>query len=90
MDFGKLWAAISYRRSLDGAEYILNGNKETQKLQYITPILGVNYKQYMFSYTYSYLAGAVNFDNGGFHQITLGINLNCKKERWHCNCPAVN
>lgn len=90
MDFGKLWAAISYRRSLDGAEYILNGSKETQKLQYITPILGVNYKQYMFSYTYSYLAGAVNFDNGGFHQITLGINLNCKKERWHCNCPAVN
>lgn len=90
MDFGKLWAAISYRRSLDGAEYILNGNKETQKLQYITPIIGVNYKQYMFSYTYSYLAGAVNFDNGGFHQITLGINLNCKKERWHCNCPAVN
>ena len=90
MDFGKLWAAVSYRRSFDGAEYILNGKKETQKLQYITPILGVNYKQYMFSYTYSYLAGAINYDNGGFHQITLGINLNCKKERWHCNCPAVN
>jgi type IX secretion system PorP/SprF family membrane protein len=90
MDFGKLWGGLSYRRSLDGAEYILNGSRGSQKLQYITPILGVNYKQYMFSYNYSYLAGAVNFDNGGFHQITLGLNLNCRRERYSCKCPAVN
>jgi type IX secretion system PorP/SprF family membrane protein len=90
MEFGKLWGGLSYRRSLDGAEYILNGSTGIQKLQYITPIIGVNYKQYMLSYNYSYLAGAVNFDNGGFHQITLGMNLNCRKARWHCNCPAVN
>jgi type IX secretion system PorP/SprF family membrane protein len=90
MDFGRLWGGISYRRSLDGAEYIQNGSTGVQKLQYITPILGVNYNQYMFSYNYSYLAGAVNFDNGGFHQITLGMNLNCRKAKWHCKCPAVN
>ncbi|MCZ8216482.1 MAG: type IX secretion system membrane protein PorP/SprF [Cyclobacteriaceae bacterium] len=90
MDFGMLWGGLSYRRSLDGAEYLLNGKKEVQKLQYITPILGVNYKNYMFSYTYSYLTGDVKFDNGGFHQITLGLNLFCRKEKWHCNCPAVN
>lgn len=90
MEFGRLWGGISYRRSLDGAEYIQNGSTGVQKLQYITPILGVNYNQYMFSYNYSYLAGAVNFDNGGFHQITLGMNLNCRKAKWHCKCPAVN
>ena len=50
-----------------------------QKLQYITPIIGVNYKNFMFAYTYSHLTGDVKFDNGGFHQITLGINLFCKK-----------
>jgi type IX secretion system PorP/SprF family membrane protein len=90
MDFGKLWAVASYRRSLDGAEFLLNNKKQSQKLQYITPIVGINYKQYMLSYTYSYLAGKVNYDNAGFHQITLGMNLNCRKAKWHCLCPAVN
>lgn len=90
LDFGKLWGGLSYRRSLDGAEYIDGNAISTQKLQYFTPILGVNYKNYMFAYTYSHLLGNVKFDNGGFHQITLGINLFCKPEKYHCNCPAVN
>ena len=32
----------------------------------------------MVAYTYSHVLGDVKFDNGGFHQITLGINLFCK------------
>ena len=87
---GKIWGGISYRRSLDGAEYYEGNKISSQKLQYITPILGVNYKNFMFSYTYSQLAQQVNFDTGGFHQLTLGLNLFCKPERYHCNCPAVN
>ena len=90
LDFGKLWGGISYRRSLDGAEYVQGNNVASQKLQYITPILGLNFKNYMFSYTYSHLLGTVKFDSGGFHQITLGINLFCKPEKYHCNCPAIN
>lgn len=90
MDFGRLWGALSYRRSLDGAQYLEGNAITTQKLQYITPIIGVNYNQYMVSYTYSHLLGNINFTNGGFHQITLGINLFCEPEKYHCNCPAVN
>jgi len=90
MEFGKLWAVLSYRRSLDGAQYINGRALEVQKLQYITPILGINYKNYMFSYTYSALLGNIKFDNSGFHQFTLGVNLFCKPEKYHCNCPAVN
>jgi len=90
LDFGKVWGGLSYRRSLDGAEYVEGNAIATQKLQYVTPIFGVNYKNYMFSYTYSSLLGNVKFSNGGFHQITLGINLFCKPEKYHCNCPAVN
>ncbi|MBC7606449.1 MAG: type IX secretion system membrane protein PorP/SprF [Burkholderiales bacterium] len=90
LDFGRLWAGLSYRRSLDGAEYVKNNAIQTQKLQLITPILGINYKEYMFSYTYSAVTGAVKFDNGGYHQITLGMNLFCKKEKYHCKCPAIN
>jgi type IX secretion system PorP/SprF family membrane protein len=90
LDFGKLWGGISYRRSLDGAQYVEGNSVADQKLQYVTPIVGVNFKNYMFAYTYSYLLGNVNFDKGGFHQITLGINLFCKPEKYHCNCPAIN
>jgi hypothetical protein len=94
LEFGKLWGGLSYRRSLDGAEYIEGINSSLvvndQQLQYITPIVGVNYKNFMLSYTYSHLLGNIRFDNGGFHQITLGVNLFCKPEKYHCNCPAVN
>ena len=86
MDFGRLWAALSYRRSFDSAEY--PGAK--QNLQWVSPIIGLNYDKYMFSYTYSHVMGDVKFDNGGFHQITLGINIFCKDKQWDCNCPAVN
>lgn len=90
LEFGRLWGALSYRRSLDGAQFVEGNAISEQKLQYITPIIGINFKNYMFSYTYSHLLGNVKFDNGGFHQITLGINLFCQPEKYHCNCPAVN
>jgi hypothetical protein len=63
---------------------------QTQRLQYITPLIGLNYRNFVFAYTYSHLVGDVKFDQGGFHQITLGINLFCKRDKWDCNCPAIN
>lgn len=83
MDFGSLWAGVSYRRSIDAFS-------PSDHLQYITPLVGVNYKNFMFAYTYSNLSGATKFDNGGYHQITLGLNLFCKREKYECNCPAIN
>jgi hypothetical protein len=90
LDFGKLWGGISYRRSLDGAQSTQGNGLADQKLQYVTPIVGLNFKNYMVAYTYSHLLGNVRFDTGGFHQITLGINLFCNPEKYHCNCPAIN
>ncbi|HCQ12638.1 type IX secretion system membrane protein PorP/SprF, partial [Flavobacterium sp.] len=87
---GTLWGGLSYRRSLDGAQYIEGNSVADQKLQYITPIVGFNFNNFMLSYTYSHLLGNVKFDTGGFHQVTLGINLFCKQEKYDCNCPAVN
>ena len=89
-DFGKLWGGLSYRRSFDATQYLDKGKIQTQRLQYITPIVGLNFKNLVFAYTYSHLVGDVKFDQGGFHQITLGINLFCKREKWDCNCPAIN
>ncbi|MGV3697063.1 PorP/SprF family type IX secretion system membrane protein [Flavobacterium sp.] len=90
LDWGKLWGGLSYRRSLDGAQFVQGNGVADQKLQYVTPIIGVNFKKYVFSYTYSHLVGDAKFDAGGFHQITLGLNLFCKPEKYHCNCPAIN
>lgn len=91
LDFGKVWGALSYRRNFDGAQY-LNGSGAAiaQKQQYITPIVGINVNKFMFAYTYSHLTGDVNFGTGGFHQITLGIDLFCRKEKYECKCPAIN
>jgi type IX secretion system PorP/SprF family membrane protein len=91
MEFGKIWGGLSYRQSLDGAEYLTNsGAINSQKLNQITPILGVNLKNFMFAYNYTYQSNAVVFTNGGFHQFTLGYNFGCRRERFECNCPAVN
>ena len=90
LDFGRLWGGISYRRSLDGAQFVEGNAVSDQKMQYVTPIIGLNFKNYMVSYTYSHLLGNVKFDSGGFHQLTLGINLFCQPEKYHCNCPAIN
>ena len=90
LDFGKLWGGVSYRRSLDGAQYVNGTSIEDQRLQYITPLVGVNYKNFMVAYTYSALLGDVKFDSGGFHQITLGIDLFCRNDKYECFCPAIN
>jgi len=90
VDFGKIWAGLSYRRSLDGTQYQNGTELKNQYLQYITPLVGVNYKKFMFAYTYSHVTGDIKFDTGGFHQITLGFDFGCQKERYDCNCPAVN
>lgn len=89
-DFGTLWGGLSYRRSLDGAEFLDGSGVSSQKLQYFTPFIGVDYNDLTFAYTYSYQANSVVFNNGGFHQITLGYKFNCRKEKYDCNCPYIN
>ena len=90
MQFGKLWGGLSYRRALDNSEFLEGSETVSENLQYITPFIGVDYKQFVFAYTYSYQANTINFNTGGFHQLTLGFNFNCRREKFECNCPAVN
>lgn len=90
MDFGSVWGGLSYRTSFDGAEFNNGNGTSKQRYQSLSPVLGVNYNNFMFAYTYSHLGGDVKFGTGGFHQITLGLNLFCKREKYECNCPAIN
>jgi len=75
-----IWGGLSYRRSFDGAQFVQNGTFGEQRLQLFTPIAGVNYKNFMFSYNYSYQSGDIRFDSGGFHQITLGYDFGQSNE----------
>ena len=89
-DFGRIWAGLSYRRSFDGAEYLNSANQiRAQKLEYITPLLGLEFNGFVFAYNYSYQSNSVVFDNGGYHQITLGFNFGCRKERYDFECPWI-
>ena len=82
LDFGNVFAGISYRRSFDGAYYSDGSGISSQKLQYITPVIGAEYNNFILAYTYSYQSNSIVFKNGGYHQITLGINFGCKKEKY--------
>ncbi|MDY0780878.1 type IX secretion system membrane protein PorP/SprF [Tenacibaculum sp. IB213877] len=77
----QLWAALSYRSTFDGNSF--------EEAQYISPILGVNYKRFMFSYTYTKQMNDVVFSEDGFHQISIGLNVLCRKRRLSA-CPNIN
>ena len=82
-DFSKaqLWAALSYRRSFD--------SKAIENLKYVTPIVGINYNKMMISYTYTKQLGDIVFADTGYHQISVGMNIFCKKPRASA-CPNIN
>jgi len=91
LENGRLWGGLSYRNSFDSAEYTLNGKQiENEQLRYITPFVGLNYNKFVFGYTFSYQSNSIVLSNSGFHQITLGYNFGESRERYKCNCPAIN
>ncbi|MBF4472181.1 type IX secretion system membrane protein PorP/SprF [Flavobacterium sp. HJJ] len=90
LEMGQLWGGLSYRKSFDGAEFTNGRGTNSQKLNYVNPILGFNYKTFMFAYSYTHLLGEIQYGNSGFHQLTLGFNFSCRPQKYDCNCPAIN
>jgi type IX secretion system PorP/SprF family membrane protein len=77
----QIWAAISYRRSFD--------TNPIDTSQFVSPVIGINYNNFMFSYTYSKQMNDIVLTNSGFHQVSVGINLWTKKSRGAA-CPNIN
>ncbi len=77
----QLWAALSYRRTFDA--------NAIQNAEFISPVIGINYNNFMFSYTYTNQINDIVLTNSGFHQISLGINLWTKQPR-AAACPNIN
>ncbi|MCI2229018.1 type IX secretion system membrane protein PorP/SprF [Polaribacter sp. MSW13] len=77
----QFWAALSYRRSFDP--------NAIENSQFVSPVLGINYKNFMFSYTYTKQMNDIVLTDSGFHQVSLGINLWTRKQR-AAACPNIN
>ncbi|QMU64648.1 MAG: type IX secretion system membrane protein PorP/SprF [Flavobacteriaceae bacterium] len=77
----QLWVVLSYRKSFDA--------NPIENLQYITPIIGINHRKLMFSYTYTKQLNDIVLTNAGFHQFSLGINLFTRRQRATA-CPNIN
>jgi type IX secretion system PorP/SprF family membrane protein len=91
VDFGQVWGGLSYRNTFEGAEYTGGGEElQSQLLSYITPFVGVNYRDFLVGYTFTYQLNSLVLSNNGFHQITLGYNFGKSRKRYDCKCPAVN
>jgi len=78
----RVWLGASYRSSLD--------NNEIEELSQITPTVGLEYDKYLISYTYTQQLGDITFQNGGYHQFTLGINLFQKRPKDRGYVPNYN
>jgi type IX secretion system PorP/SprF family membrane protein len=78
----RIWFAMSYRRGFD--------KNDIQEFSQITPIAGIEFDRYLVSYTYTHQLGDISFQNGGFHQFTLGINLLQKRPKDRGHIPEFN
>jgi len=79
---GAFFAGVSYRNYFESAA--------TQSLQDITPLAGVFWGRWMIAYVYTHQLSETTFSQGGFHQITLGVNFDCRERVAHYPCPHLN
>jgi len=76
-----MFLGASYRNYFTTSEY--------QALQDISPMLGVFMRKFMIAYVYTHQLSQTTFSNGGFHQLTLGFNFDCRKREIHYGCPHL-
>ena len=75
MKSDQFWIGISHRMSFRPVGFYLQTRFGKQRLNSLTPLLGLNVKNWVFSYNYAYTSGAIQFDNSGFHQVGIGYNI---------------
>lgn len=77
----QLWAAVSYRAGFD--------TNAIENAQFISPIIGINFNNLMFSYTYTNQMNETVLTTSGFHQVSVGMNLWTREPR-AAACPNIN
>lgn len=71
----QFWIGASNRRSFRPVGYYLQEQYQEQRLNAITPLVGVVVSDWVFSYNYTFSTSNILFDQSGFHQISIGYNI---------------
>ena len=77
----QLWFGVSYRKGFEGSVF---GDSN-----FMTSLLGLNYKRFMFGYMFTKQTGDIVFGDGNFHQLSFGMNILCRARR-AAACPNIN
>ena len=78
---GAVFFGLSYRQYFNANIY--------GTLHDITPIIGFYSNKFIISYIYTYQLAKNTFGKGGFHQITLGFNFDCRRHEPELGCPHI-
>ena len=72
---GRLWVGGSFRRNFLEIETSSAPNIPPQYYSHFTPVFGLNYNRYLFSYHYTSNLGTLNLGASGLHYFSIGISF---------------
>ncbi len=78
---GAFFWGVSYRNYLNQSVY--------GSLQDLTPFIGFYSNKFIISYVYTYQLAENTFSKGGFHQVSLGFNFDCRRREPVLGCPHI-
>lgn len=71
----RVWIGVSYRKDFNGLRTNTEDVGEKISMEWFTPLVGINYKQFSFSYNYAQMTHQPNFTSTGIHQLSFGISF---------------
>tara|TARA_B100000767_G_scaffold189603_1_gene176889 strand:- start:78 stop:1091 length:1014 start_codon:yes stop_codon:yes gene_type:complete len=72
---GRIWLGVSFRQNFIKIDTPSEYTIPNQNYTHFTPVFGMNYDRYLFSYHYTSNLGTLNLGTSGLHYFSLGINL---------------
>jgi type IX secretion system PorP/SprF family membrane protein len=72
---GRIWLGASYRQNFIEIDTPSETKIPKQNYTHFTPVFGMNYGRYLFSYHYTSNLGTLNLGTSGLHYFSLGITL---------------
>ena len=72
---GRIWLGVSFRQNFITIDTPSQTKIANQNYKHFTPVFGMNYDRYLFSYHYTSNLGYLNLGTSGLHYFSLGINL---------------
>ena len=72
---GRIWLGVSFRQNFITIDTPSQTKIANQNYKHFTPVFGMNYDRYLFSYHYTSNLETLNLGTSGLHYFSLGINL---------------